>query len=441
MIELTGIHTIIIMFGLLVLVMATGVPVVFAMGGLGVVLLLLTQGPSALTSIVVANAYLATQWYSMIAVPLFVFMSLVLRSSGIIDDLFYAMRMWLAPIPGGLAVAVVGVCVFIAAMSGITATAVLVLGITAVPMMLKFGYSKQMTLGPIVAGAALAELIPPSSAFIVYGSIAEVSVGQLFMGGVIPGLVLAGLFAAYILVRCGLNPKLGPPVPREERIGWGAKFLTFRHLILPLFVIATCLGSIFFGIASPTEAAAMGAAGALVAAAIKRRLTFSLIKETVIECGKVTAIVIWIMIGAYTFKSVFVLGGGPFIVNDWIASLQISPIGVIIAMQGVFVILGCFVQELVVMLLTVPVFVPLAEALGFSKVWFGVLLETSLQTASCTPPFGYGLFYMRSVAPKDVSMQDIIMSVLPFVGIQLVAVALVLAFPQLALWLPSIMVK
>ena len=441
MIHLSPLAATLIMFGSLIVVLATGLHVVFAMGSIAVIIFLLVWGPGVGAGILAANAFGIATSYMLIAVPMFVFMALILRSSGIGEDLFYCIRLWLQRVPGGLAMAVVVVSVFIAAMSGIMATGVLILGIIAVPLMLKYGYSKDIAIGPVLVGGALGELIPPSTLFIVYGALANVSVGHLFMGGVVPGLLLAGLYIVYIGIRCYRNPKLGPPVPPEERVGWQEKFVATRGLVLPVALIGVVLGSIFMGVASPTEASALGAIGALVAAAIKRRLYLRDVKEACITTLQMTAMVIWIMIGAFAFKSVFVLSGGPTFVSEWVTSLKIAPLAIIGIMQVVFFILGCFTMEMVIAMITVPVFLPIVDALGLSRLWFGVLFLCNVQMAFVTPPFGFGLYFMKGVAPKDVSMADIIRSIIPLVPIQAIGVALIMFFPQLSLWLPGLMLR
>lgn len=440
MIDLHPLTVIFIMFGSLVIILATGLPVVFTMGSIGLVLIILLWGPNFAPIILVVNTFHVMTWYCLIAMPMFVFMAMILRSSGVAEDLFSCISLWLAKIPGGLAMAVVVASVFIAAMSGVISTGIVVLGIVAVPLMRKYGYSKEMAVGPVIAGAALACLIPPSSDFIIYGAIAQVSIGKLFIGGIIPGLILATMYIIYIGIRCLFNPELGP-LPQEERVGLRDKFLSLKSLVLPGLLIIAVLGSIFMGICSATEASGVGAVGALVCAAIRRNLHWQHVKEACIQTLKVSSMVVWIIIGAYCFKSVFVLAEGPHFVSGWIAGLNIAPLGIIGIVQVAFVTLGCFVQQIVIFLVSLPVFLPVVDALGLSRLWFGVLMLTNLQIASLTPPFGFGLFYMRSVAPTEITLTDIIRSVLPFIPLQIICVLLVLFFPQLALWLPSLMLR
>lgn len=438
MIELSPLAVILILFGSLVVLILTGLPVVFALGSISVILLLLLWGDTSIISATVpGGAFNAMTWYIILAVPMFVFMSMVLRSSGVVEELFRSIRLWFSGVPGGLAIASVLVCVITSAMSGLTATGVLILGITAVPLMLRAGYSKEMAIGPVLAAASLASLIPPSDTFIIYGAFALVSVRQLFIGGLIPGFMLAGLYISYIAIRCYLNPKLGPPLPPEERVGWREKFVSLRAVVLPGALIIAILGSIFMGVASPTESAGVGAAGAVVIAAIKRKLTWQGIKEACTETLKVSSMVMWIFFAASVFKSVFVYSGGAEAIPVWITGLGLAPISVIAVMQVVFIILGMFVQTLIMLLIGMPFFLPVVDAFGLSRLWFGVLFLTNSQIGDLSPPFGASLFYMNSIAPEGVTMVDIIRSVIPFIPLQLIGVLLVMFFPQLALWLPA----
>lgn len=441
MVELSPLVAMGAMFVLLSVLLLSGQHVVFAMGSTGLLLIYLLWGSGHVLFTLVANAIMAMESYTLVAIPLFIFMAMMLRSSGIIEELFHSLRLWLDRVPGGLAMAVILVSVFIGAMSGVVATGIVVLGIVAVPIMLKYGYSKGMAIGPVMAGACLAILIPPSVGFIVYGAIAQVSVGQLFIGGLIPGLILAGIEMIYIGIRCYRNPDLAPMIPPEERVGFREKVASLKALILPLCLIVAVLGSVFFGIACATEAAGIGALGALLIAAGRRKLTWSALKEGTIETGKSSSMLLWIFIGAYCFKSVFVLSGGPSFVSGWVAGLTVAPLAIIGTMQAVFIMLGCFVQEIVIQVICMPIFLPIVTTLGRDYVWFGVLFLTNAQLSFLTPPFGFALFYMRSVLPEDISMADIIRAGLPFIPLQLLVVLLVMFIPQLALWLPSMMLR
>lgn len=440
MIEASPLIAVIIMFSSLLVLLALGVPVAFALGGAGVMCILLLWGPQAL-SITVQSAWTTMLFYTLIAVPFFVFMAMILQGSGIADDLFYSMRLWFAGVPGGLAIGVVFICTIVAAMTGISATGVVTMGILALPIMLRLGYNKTIAIGPILAGGALGFLIPPSVAFVLYGALVHVSIGRLFMGGIIPGLILSFLYIAYILVRCSFQPKLGPPLPPEERGTFRQKVFSMRSLVLPAVLIATVLGTIFAGIASPTEAAAAGAVGAVACAAIHRKLSWVMFKEATMSTFKISGMVMWILIGAYVYKAVFFGVGGPALVREFLGTLPVAPVVIIFMMQASFMILGCFLSELPIMMMTLPAYIPVIEMFGYSKIWFGVLFLVNMQMAYLTPPFGFCLFYMKGVAPKEVSMGDIYRSILPFIPLQLICLLLVMFYPQLALWLPDLVFK
>jgi len=437
MIEVSPAVAVMVMFISMLALLALGLPVAFALGGAGVMCILLLWGPQALT-VTVQSAWTTMLFYTLIAVPFFVFMAMILQGSGIADDLFQSMRLWFAGVPGGLAVGVVVICTIVAAMTGISATGVVTMGILALPIMLKLGYNKTIALGPILAGGALGFLIPPSVAFVLYGALVHVSIGRLFMGGVVPGIILSSLYTAYIVIRCSLQPKLGPPLPPEERGTLKQKIASLKSLVLPGLLIATVLGTIFLGIASPTEAAAAGAVGAVVCAAIHGRLNTAMFKEATITTFKVSGMVMWILIGAYTYKAVFFGVGGPALIRDFLANLPVGPIVIIFMMQVSFMILGCFLSELPIMMMTLPAYIPVIEMFGYSKIWFGVLFLVNMQMAYLTPPFGFTLFYMKGVAPPEVSMGDIYRSILPFVGIQFACLLLVMFYHELALWLPDL---
>jgi len=304
--------------------------------------------------------------------------------------------------------------------------------------MLKKGYNKTIAIGPIMAGGALGILIPPSVSFIIYGMLTRSSIGRLFAGGLIPGLILSFLYVSYIGIRCYFQPHLGPALPLEERASLGKKIALSRGVILPILLIIAVLGSIFLGIASPTEAAAIGAAGAIACAAIHRRLNWQVLKETCYRTVRITGMVMWIVFGAFCFSSVFIATGGPELVKEFMLGLEVKPIIIILMMMVSYFILGCFVGEITILMVTMPIYFPIFLGLGYDPVWFGVLFMINMQMAYLTPPFGYCLFYMKGAAPPGVTMGDIYRSIIPFIGLQWIGLLAVLFFPQLALWLPEV---
>jgi len=414
-----------------------GFPMAFTLGASSAVAALIYGGPKMLS-------FTATQVYSgmtssvLIAIPLFVFIASLLERSGIAHDMYKAVQQWLAPLPGALAIATVGVCTIIAAISGIAAAGVVTMGIIALPIMLRHGYNKSIAIGPIMAGGALGILIPPSVVFVLYGMLTKTSIGRLFAGGLIPGLILASFYMIYIGIRCHFKPELGPPVPPEERVSLKEKVSLGKGLILPIILILAILGSIFLGIASPTESAAIGAAATIACVAIRGKLDWTLLKQACDRTLVVSCMIMWIIFGAKMFSCIFISLGTARLIQEALMGLQIAPILLIVLMQLSYLLLGCITEEVTMLCLTVPIYAPILSALGFDPVWFGVLFLLNLQIGYLTPPFGYCLFFMRGIVPPGISITDIYRSILPFISLAWCVVLLVLFFPQLALWLPNI---
>lgn len=425
----------------LFLLVFTGLPLAFSLGSVGIIFSYIFLGPEFL--FIVASRARSTMFiYVMIAVPLFMFMASILDKSGLADDLYNALSIWMGPIRGGLAMGTVVLCTLMAAMSGVSAAAVLTMGVIALPAMLKRGYDKSIALGSITAGGALGQLIPPSILMVIYGGVAGVSVGKLFMGGVFPGLLLAGLFISYIGIRSYLQKGIAPAMPKEERlqISWGQKFASLKAIILPAFLIIGVLGSIFMGIATPTEAAAIGAGGSILCGLIHRRLSWDMIQTACLSTLKSTCMVMWIMMASMIFVSFYFSVGGADFVQETLMGMEVNRWLIIIGMQGILLILGCLLDPAGIVLLCTPLFLPIVKALGFDPLWFGVLFIVNLEMAYLTPPFGYNLFYLKSVVPENITMGDIYRSVWPFVLLQMVALILCMIFPQIILWLPALMV-
>lgn len=435
-IELTAL----IMFASLVVLLLTGLPLVFVLGGLAMVFSYFLWGPNSML-LVTLQGWRVMTTYSFVAIPLYIFMAVILQRSGVIEDLFTVMRMWFGPLRGGLAIGTVVICTLMAAMTGIVGAAVATMGILALPAMLNRKYDKRIALGCICAGGTLGILIPPSVITVVYAVTAGVSIGRMFMGGVGPGLLLSSLFITYIAIRCWLQPELGPAPPKEERQKYSFmhKLIALRAIILPIMLIIGVLGSIYAGIASPTEAAGVGCVGAIISATIYRRLTWVNIKESVYSTAKTTAMILWITIGARCFISVFSAVGGDELVMNFVSDLAVNRWIVLILIQLMLIFLGLFLDEIGIILLCVPIFLPIIKALGFDPVWFGILFLVNAQMDYITPPFGYTLFYLKGVAPEGVTMGDIYRSIIPFVLLQAFGLALCMIFPQIVLWLPSIM--
>jgi len=330
------------------------------------------------------------------------------------------------------------ICTVFAAMTGVSAAGVVTMGLVALPVMVKRGYDKKLTVGSIAAGGGLGQLIPPSTIMIVWALWANESVGQMFIGGIIPGLILSALYISYIGVRCFRRPELGPPIPPEERTSWGKKFASLRAVLLPMLIIIGVLGSIFGGIATPTEAAAVGALFSLISAAIYRRLSWSNFTYALGGTLRVTGMVTWIIVAGACFAATFAAMGGQEFIMSTIGGLGVNRWVILIGMQIVYLILGCLMEAGAIMMLTIPIFVPLVEALGFSTLWFGVLFIVNMEMGFITPPFGVNLFYMRGVVPQDITMMDIYRSVLPFIVLQTVGLIICMLLPQTILLLPNL---
>jgi tripartite ATP-independent transporter DctM subunit len=436
-IELITLLLFICLFALIFL----GVPLAFALGSVAIIFSYFLLGPKSLY-LLTSRTSGAMFNYVMLAVPLFMFMANVLERSGLADDLYHAFHLWMGPLRGGLAIGTVLICTAMAAMSGVSAAAVLTMGIIAVPAMLKRGYDKSMVLGSTMAGGALGQLIPPSVLMVVYGGMAGVSVGKLFMGGVFPGLLLSGLFILYIALRSFIQKGVAPALPLEERrqITWRMKFVALRAIVLPALLIVGVLGSIFQGVATPTEAAAIGAFGSVLCGLIYGRLSWEVIKMACLNTLKSTCMVMWIMIGSLLFVSFYFGVGGADFVRDTLVNIKLSRWVIILGMQLVIFILGCLMDPAGIVMLCTPLWIPVIKALGFDPLWFGVLFIVNLEMSYLTPPFGYNLFYMKSIAPEGVTMADIYRSVTPFVALQAVGLALCMIFPEIITWFPGKMI-
>ena len=422
------------------LLLASGLPVAFVLGGLATVFTTIFWGPESLF-IIVARTFSMMSTTTLVAAPLFVLMATALERSGVAEDLFEMMYRWSGGVKGGLAVGTVIACTLIAAMSGIASTGVVVMGVMALPAMLKRGYDKRLATGSILAGGVLGPLIPPSITLVLYGTFARVSVGELFAGGMAAGLLCSILIIGYILIRCYLNPKLGPPIPAEERAGRGDKVASLKGVILPLALIVSVLGSIYTGIATPTEAAAVGAFGAFVCTAIHRRLNWEMIKSAAYLTIKVQGFMMWILFSAQAFASVYMGLGASRMVVNFVETYEIGWWTMLIAIQVVWFLLGLVIDAWSILMITLPVLLPLFPLYGFDPLWLGVLYAVNTQTGYLTPPFGTMLFMMKGIAPKKVTMTDIYLSVTPFVITQLVCLALCIAFPKLITWLPNLFFK
>ncbi|WP_430935756.1 TRAP transporter large permease [Rhodovulum sp. YNF3179] len=436
-----------IMFGSLLALLMAGLPLAFVTGGLACVFLFV-MGDARALNIVPSRIFPLMTNYQLSAIPLFIFMAAMLERAGIINEMFDVIYKVLGSVKGGLASATIIASTILAAMVGVIGAAVVTMGIIALPAMLKRHYDPKIAMGSIMAGGTLGILIPPSILAIIYAVVAEQSVGELFIGAVIPGLMLSGLYIAYVTLRCYVNPQLGPPIPIEDRISNADKLRLLGNMAAPLALIVIVLGVIFSGVATPVEAAGIGTFGAFIVAAIHRKLDWPTVREAAITTLKASAMVIWIMFGATIFVGLYVLEGGQQFVQDSLAATGLGPWGILILMQILLVILGMFLDWVGILLLAVPIFVPIIKALGAAAfglgdeadlvLWFGVLYLVNMQMSFLSPPFGYALFYLRGVAPAWIPMTDIFKAALPFLALQVTGLAICMLFPEVITWLPRL---
>ena len=375
--------------------------------------------------------------FVLVAVPMFILMASVLERSGVARDLYRAMHIWAGGLRGGLAIQTMAVAILMAAMTGIIGGEIILLGLVALPQMLRLHYDRSLAIGTICAGGSLGTMIPPSIVLIIYGLTAGVDIGELFIATIVPGLLLATLYVSYIMVRCHLNPALGPPAPIEERaLPRDEKLRLLRGLVLPIGVGAGVLGSIYLGIASVSEAAGMGALGAIASAWVRRELSWAMLRDALYQTMNTCGTLLWITFGATALIGTYNLIGGNTFVEDLITGLPLPPLGIVVVMMGILLVLGLFMDWIGICLLTMPIFVPVVASLGYSPVWFGIPFCMNMQTSYLTPPFGPAAFYLKSVAPENIKLGHIYQAMWPFIALQVIGLAIVLFWPELALWLP-----
>lgn len=438
----------ILMFGALAVLLSLGLPLAFVTGGLACLFLFIFGDANAL-NIIPSRIYPLMTDYQLTAIPMFIFMASVLERAGVIEELFDMVYKMLGGLRGGLASSTVIASTLLAAMCGVIGATEVTMGLIALPAMIKRKYDSTIACGSILAGGTLGILIPPSILAILFAVVAQQSVGELFIGAVIPGLILSAMYILYISFRCWLNPALGPALPPEERVSTAEKWRLLRNLIAPIALVAIVLGIIFSGVATPVEAAGVGSFGAVVVAAMHGRLTVENLRAAAISTMKVTGMVLWIIFGATLFVGFYIFNDGQEFVNRSILATGLGPYGVLILMMIILVILGMFLDWVGILLLAVPIFVPLMKTLTFDGVfgfpgvpaedlalWFGVVYMVNMQMSFLSPPFGYALFYLKSVAPPEVTMAKIYRASLPFLVLQMAGLALCIIFPELVLWLP-----
>ena len=422
--------------------MFLGVQVAFAMMITAVVFGLATFGDRVVHQFVEKIDDLSSN-FVFAAVPLFVFMGAMLEKSGIADRLFEAIHIWTRRLPGGLALATVIMCIVFAASSGVIGATESVVGLLTIPVMLRYGYDRGLISGTICAGGSLGTIIPPSVVVIVMGPLANLSIGDLMYGMVLPGLIMAGLYLAYILVLCTIAPRNGPRIPREPgEPGLARKLaISARNLLPPVFMIFAVLGSILLGWASPTEAAAIGALCAVGLTALYRRFTWRGLYDALLKTLTVTAMIMAVLLAGTLFTGVFIGGGGINTASTLIAKMQLGPWALLSLMLFVLFVCGFFLDWISIVLIFVPIFTPLAVQAGFDGVWFCILFLIMIQTSYLTPPMAPAIFYLRAVAPPQITIRDMYRGVVPFIALQVATLAITMSFPAVVTWLPSVMLQ
>ena len=438
------------MFGSLLMVLSAGMPLSFGSGALTVIFMYIV-GDKFMVNMIPTRIFPMMTDYQLSAIPLFIFMAAMLERAGLIDEMFSVVYKWLGGLRGGLAAATVLASTILAAMVGIVGAAVVTMGMIALPAMLERKYSPRLAIGSVMAGGTLGILIPPSILAIIFAVVAQESVGELYIGCVLPGLLLSGMYMTYSITRSFLDPTMGPALPEEERVTFVEKLILLRGMIAPFILIFLVLGLIFTGTATPVESAGIGSFGAILVAALYGRLTFTSIREACYICLKNSALVLWIMFGASIFVAFYVLQGGGDFVAQMILGTGLGPYGILLLMMVILIFLGMFLDWIGILLLAVPIFVPIIKALEFNglfglpgvapedvPLWFGVIYLVNMQMSFISPPYGPALFYMRGVAPRWIPTSDIFLSSLPFLALQATGLFVVVVFPEIALYLPRL---
>jgi len=429
-----------LMFSSMMLMLMTGQRVFGAIGFVGSFAGLMLWGVGGV-EIPFAAAMKLMKWYPLLTLPMFIFMGYVLSESRIADDLYRMFHVWMGPVRGGLAIGTIGLMVLISAMNGLSVAGMAIGATIALPELLRRGYDKIMVTGVIQAGSSLGILVPPSVVLVLYAMIARQPVGQLWLAGVVPGLMMAALFIVYIYLRCRLQPHLGPPLDKAEReeITTAEKLRLLRAGLLPLAIFAAMMVPFVNGWTSLVESSAIGALAAFLAAVLKGRMTREVFENTTRNTLAISCMFMWIILAALGFGAIFDgLGAVKAIETLFTEQLDLSPWTILILMQLSFILMGTFLDDTAMLVIVAPLYVPLVGMLGFDLIWYGVLYTITTQIAYMTPPFGYNLFLMRAMAPPEISLTDIYRSILPFALVMVLALAIVMIFPQIALWLPGL---
>jgi tripartite ATP-independent transporter DctM subunit len=428
----------VLMFSSMMLMLFTGQRVFAAIGAVAAVAAIALWGTGG-SDIPFSSAMKLMKWYPLLTLPMFIFMGYILSESKIADDLYRMFHVWMGSVHGGLAIGTIGLMVLVSAMNGLSVAGMAIGATIALPELLRRGYDKRMVTGVIQAGSSLGILVPPSVVLVLYAMIARQPVGQLWLAGVLPGLMMATIFIVYIAVRCRLQPELGPVLPKEERnVPMREKLRLLRAGLLPIVIFAAMMVPFVNGWTSLVESSAIGAMTAFTVAVLKGRMNREVFETSVRQTLAISCMFMWIILAALGFGAVFDgLGAVKAIENLFTTQLGLNPWTILILMQLSFIVMGTFLDDTAMLVIVAPLYVPLVDALGFNLIWYGVLYTITTQIAYMTPPFGYNLFLMRAMAPPEITLQDIYSSIFPFVIAMIMALVLVMVFPQIALWLPE----
>jgi tripartite ATP-independent transporter DctM subunit len=431
-----------LMFGTMLVLMLTGQRMFGVIGFVAVVAALWLWGERGGHDLAFSQAFKVMGWFPLITLPMFVFMGYVLSESRLADDLYRMFHVWFGPVPGGLAIGTILLMVLISAMNGLSVAGMAIGATIALPELLKRSYDKRMVTGVIQAGSSLGILIPPSVVMVLYAMIARQPVSQLWMAGILPGLMMAGIFMAYIWLRCRITPSLGPVIDREElaAVSRGEKYRLLLAGLLPLAIFAVMMIPFITGYTRLVESSVIGAVAALLAALIKRRMTWAVLETCTVRTLAISCMFLWIILAALAFGAVFDgLRAVDFVRALFVEDLGLNRWYILILMQLSFIIMGMFLDDTAMLVIVAPLYVPIVGMLEFDLIWYGVLYTITCQIAYMTPPFGYNLFLMRAMAPPEVSLADIYRSIGPFVALMVLGLGLIMAFPQIALWLPQVL--
>ena len=434
----------IVMFGGMLVMLLTGQRVFAVIGFVAAVAALALWGTGG-SAIPFTSTIKLMNWYPMLTLPMFVWMGYVMSETRMADDLYRMFHVWFGPIPGGLGIGTILLMVLISAMNGLSVAGLAIGATIALPEMLKRGYDKVMVTGIIQGGSSLGILVPPSVVLVLYAMIARQPVGQLWLAGVFPGLLMAGIFILYVVIRCGINPKLGPPLPAAERatISRSEKLALLRAGILPVVIFAAMMGPFLYGYASLVESSVIGAAISTLVAVLRGRMTKRVYEVCMVQTLGVSCMFMWILLAALAFGAVFDgLGAVKALENLFLQDLGLSPWTILVLMQLSFLIMGMFLDDTAMLVIVAPLYVPLVAKLDLgippqdALIWYGILYTITCQIAYISPPFGYNLFLMRAMAPDHVTLADIYRSIFPIAGLMILTLIIVMIFPEIALWLP-----